>query len=261
MKAWQHDPFFQYPLTKFQGSEGEIDLPILYFDNSNMIPMFWVDHDKAQAMLEPHALDVVRFAGGKALVAMGFYEYRRTAIGSYNEVGVAIAVTPRGAPRLRFPLLSLFSSLDKPRVGFYVVDLPVTTAAACSAGREVWGFPKFVTTIDFSLQGANFAGVVVDPQSQMPMVTLAGRAGWGIPGPLLDLVLYSAHDEKMLRTQVNTRGGARICLPGSIQLKVSDSDHPMAQRLRTLGLQQAKPAFVSHTHNLQLRLNAGAAIG
>ncbi|EIM00588.1 hypothetical protein RHOFW104T7_02370 [Rhodanobacter thiooxydans] len=260
MTTWQQDPFFQYPMTKFQCSEGEVDLPILYFDNSNMIPMFWVDHDKARAMLEPHALNAVRFAGGRALVAMGFYEYRHTAIGSYNEVGVAIAATPRGTPQPGFPLLSLFGSMDKPHVGFHVVDLPVTTAVACSAGREIWGFPKFVTQIDFSLKGPDFAGTVVDPQSKTPMVTLAGRVGLGIPGPLLDLVLYSTHDGKLLRTQVNTRGGARICLPGSIQLKVSDSDHPMAQRLRALGLQQARPAFVSHTHKLQLRLNAGAAI-
>jgi hypothetical protein len=92
------------------------------------------------------------------------------------------------------------------------------------------------------------------------MVRLAGRAGPGLPAPLLDLVLYSRHRGQMLRTLVNTRGGCRACLPGSLRLRVSGSSHPMAQRLKRLGLDNARPALVFHSHALQLRLNAGAAL-
>ena len=35
----------------------------------------------------------------------------------------------------------------------------------------------------------------------------------------------------------------------------------MAQTLRDLGLAGAKPAFVTHTDRLQLRLNAGVVAG
>ena len=259
MTTWQNDPFFQYPKTTFASSEGAVELPILYFDNSTLIALFWVDHARACAQVAP-GLQAVRFGNGKALVALALYEYRATSIADYREAGVAIAVVPQGVQQPAWPLLSLFRSLDKNPVGFYVVDLPVTTAAACAAGREIWGYPKFVTPIDFSLQGGHFAGAVMDPAGGAPLFTVRGKAGIAVPGPLMDLVLYSPHQGHMLRTLVNTRGGARLGLAGSMALEVSNSAHPMAQRLVALGLQHAKPAFVSYSHALQLRLNAGAAL-
>ncbi|QDZ29588.1 acetoacetate decarboxylase family protein [Noviherbaspirillum sp. UKPF54] len=259
MKPWQNDPFFQYPQTAVSASEGEVDLPILYFDDSNLMALFRVDYDKAQAMVAPHGLRAVRFAGGKALAGVAFYEYRETSIADYREAGVAIAVVPDGAAMPALPLLSLFSHPDVSNAGFYILDLPVTTAAACAAGREIWGYPKFITPIGFSLQGNRFEGTITDPDSGDIMVKLSGNAGLGTPGPLLDLILYSRRDDAMLRTLVNTRGGGRICLPGTIRLEVAGS-HPMAQRLVALGLKNARPACVLHTHALQLRLNAGAVL-
>jgi hypothetical protein len=204
---------------------------------------------------------VVRTLGGKALAGIAFYQYRDTSIGVYNEVGVAIAVVPSGTKAPRYPLVSMLNTLDKAPVGFCILDLPVTTPAACAAGREIWGYPKFVTPIAFSLKGSQFDGVVTDPDTHQDLLHLSGKAGAGIPGPLLDLVLYSRHNAGLLRTLVNTRGGAHICLPGSMRATVSDSStHPMAQRLRALGLHHARPAFVFHSHALQLRLNAGAVL-
>jgi hypothetical protein len=257
---WSADPFFQYPRTTFDTSEGKVELPILYFDDSQLMALFLVDREKAQAMVQGEGLEAVRFAGGKALVGVAFYEYRETSIGDYNEVGVAIAVVPAGTPAPAIPLLSMLGSLDKRRVGFFIVDLPVTTRAACAAGCELWGYPKFVTPIPFSLKGNVFRGAVVDPDGGGNIVELSGKAGAGIAGPILNLVLYSRHGGSSLRTLVNTRGGGRICLPGTMRLKVSRVGHPMAGRLTALGLEDAAPAIVMRSDRLQLRLNAGAVL-
>ena len=257
---WDNDPFFQYPKSAVSTSEGNVSLPILYFDNSNMIAIFRVDYNSAQAIVDPHHLTAIRISGGKALVGVAFYEYRNTSINPYNEVGVVIAALPKGTIAPKFPLLSLFYSLDKNRAGVYIVDLPVTTAAACAAGKEIWGYPKFVAPIGFELIGRKFRGTVRHPDYSGSLLTMSGIAGLGVPGPLLDLVLYSSHEGKTLRTLVNTRGGGRISLPGSIRLQAGDIDHPMTNRLINLGLKDAKPAFVSYTHTLQSRLNAGAVM-
>jgi hypothetical protein len=258
--VWQKDMFFQYPRTSLTTSEGDVDMPILYYDDSVLMALFRVDYEQAQTLVADQGLEAVRFFGGKALAVVAFYQYRATSIADYNEVGVAIAVVPKGTAVPAFPLLSLLNALDKAPVGFCVIDLPVTTAAACAAGREIWGYPKFVTPIHFSLDGSRFEGEVTAPDTGRDLMQLSGRAGLGVPGPLLDLVLYSHHNGQMLRTLVNTRGGCRACLPGSLRLRVSDSSHPMAQRLKLLGLSDAKPALVMHSHALQLRLNAGAVV-
>lgn len=259
MTAWDRDPFFQYPQTNAATSEGDVALPILYYDDSQCMGLFYVDHAAAQAMVQGDGLDAVRFAGGKALVGVAFYQYRQTSIGVYNEVGVAIAVVPAGTRQPALPMLSMLGALDARHVGFFIVDLPVTTAAACAAGRELWGYPKFVTPIRFVLQGGRFNGAVVDPAGTGDIVELSGDAGVAVPGPLLDLVLYSRRNGALLRTLVNTRGGGRIGRSGSMRLTVT-GQHPMAQRLRALGLANAAPSIVMYSDRLQLRLNAGALI-
>jgi hypothetical protein len=45
-----------------------------------------------------------------------------------------------------------------------------------------------------------------------------------------------------------------------MRVSVSDSRHPMAQRLKALGLDRAQPFCVFHSNKLQLRLNAGAVV-
>ncbi|MYM97066.1 acetoacetate decarboxylase family protein [Duganella vulcania] len=258
MTSFDADPFFQYPRNAVATSAGEVAMPILYYDASQLMAFYWIDCGRAQALLgEPY--DVVRF-GGKALAVVAFYAYRHTSIGRYNEVGTAIACVPRGTEPPAWPLLSLFKNLDRNRLGFHVVDLPVTTPAACAAGRDIWGYPKFVTPIDFALQGASFSGAVHDPAGGAPIFSLSGTAGLGLPAPLINLILYSTHQRGMLRALINIRGKGRLCLPGSLRLRIGPGSHPMAERLTALGLQDARPAFVLHTHGLQLRLNSGAVL-
>ena len=65
-------------------------------------------------------------------MALYCIEYRKTDIGPYNEVGLTVLALAPGDP---IP-------------ANYVVDLPVTTAVANRAGREIWGYNKFVAAID-----------------------------------------------------------------------------------------------------------------
>src|SRR5699024_12380800 len=87
-------PFFQYPLTPFTTSEGEIDLPILYYDNSNFLALYEIDLSKANALLTEHSADAVECSSGKTLLAIATYEYRDTAVSAYNEARVALATVP-----------------------------------------------------------------------------------------------------------------------------------------------------------------------
>lgn len=260
MSNWPQDPFFQYPLTPVDTSEGKVDLPILYYDNSNFFSLWEVDYQKAIEMLAGQSVKPVRFPGNKAVLAIAFYEYRDTSVASYNETGIALVTVPEWANMPTHPWLALYQAMDSRTEGLTVIDLPVTTKLACAAGRDIWGFPKFVTPIDFTLASNHFNGVVHDPQGDDTILTLSGKPGPGIPGPQLDLVLYSWHQDQLLRTTAVTRGGGKACLPGSMRASVGNSQHPMAQRLKTLGLDSLKPKVIFHSRKLQLRLNSGAVI-
>jgi hypothetical protein len=100
----------------------------------------------------------------------------------------------------------------------------------------------------------------MEPWNADPICTLSGKAGLGISSPLIKLILYFSLPGEMLRTLINMRVKGLMCLPGSIRQRVGKSRHRMAENLRALGLQDAKPAFTTHSQGLQLRLNAGAAL-
>ncbi len=252
------DPFFQHPSTTFSTTAGEVELPILYFDTRNFVALFWVDYERAEKRLGDDGLKLVRFRGNRALATVAWFEYRETTVGVYNEVGVALAVVPDGVRQPSWPLVSLYRNPDKRQIGFHILDLPVTTEAACAAGREVWGYPKFITPIQFAHAGKAFDGVVEDPAGDAPIVRMMGTTGLGVPAPPMDLVLYSRRpDEALLRAVVNVRGRIHCRLPGSVRLDVGRGTHPMAERLRALGLHGARPMLIQHTDAFQSRLNAG----
>ena len=255
-------PFFQVPRQRVQTTQGAVELPILYYDTSTLNAFFLVDKAKVEAVLKGTGLSPALTIGGKALVALACFEYRDTSVGVYNEVGVAAAVTRSGEALPLGGWRDLLATLRQPeerRVAFHIIDLPVTTAAANAAGREIWGYPKFVTEIPFTLNGRHFHCAVKTPEGGT-LMQLTGRMGPSFPTAPLSLTLLSLRDGEMVRATVNVRGASKMALPGSLKLTVPDSRHPMAQRMHALGLDGAEPFAVSWTHDFQSRLNGGVVV-
>jgi len=222
-----------------------------------------VEKERVEAVLKGTGLKPALTVGGRALVALACFEYRDTSVGVYNEVGLTAAVTRSDEPLVLGGWQDLLTTLRQPeerRVAFHVLDLPVTTAAANAAGREIWGYPKFVTAIPFRLQDRDFDCQVMLPDGSAALMQLAGRLGPSIPMAPLSLVLLSFKDGAMLRTTVNVRGTSRLAAAGSLQLHAPDHTHPMAQHIHALGLDGARPLAVSWTHDFQSRLNAGVVL-
>lgn len=257
------EPFFQVPRTLFQSSRGPVELPILYYDTTAVQAFFLAERGRVEQLLAGTGLEPALTVGGRALVGIACFEYRDTSVGVYNEVGVALAVCRQGT---QLPLggwrdmLAHMSDPESRQVAFHIVDLPVTTAEANAAGREIWGYPKFVTRIPFRLQDGDFACSVMEPGTDMPIMELAGKFGPSIPMGPMSLTLLSFRDQHLVRATVNVRGTTRLAAPGNVRLKVFGSGHPMGERLMALGLDGARPLAIGWTDRFQSRLNAGAII-
>ncbi len=177
----------------------------------------------------------------------------------YNEVGTAIFAARRGE---RVALGGIADLLRAPRernVGAWVVDLPVTTEAANAAGREIWGYPKFVTRIDFSMEAREFASTVYDPQGR-EICVLAGDLGVGVPIPPMSLMTFTQLAGELVRTHVDVRAPTRLHPRSGLRLRLGDSEHDMTTHLRMLGLEGAKPRAVVSTRHFQSKLWAGSRV-
>ena len=99
-------------------------LPIRYFDVPCLVATFLAQPDQASDLLKGTGLRAVLQEDGKAVVNLYCTKDRKTDICPYIEVGLTVLAEAPGDP---IP-------------ANYVVNLPVTTARANRAGREIWGY-------------------------------------------------------------------------------------------------------------------------
>ncbi len=258
------DQFFKVPVKKVKTAAGEIDLPIFYYDYSYAHFLFWADYDRVVPKLEGTFFAPCRFFNGRAGVLLNFFEYRDSAIGPYNEVGLSILCHARSMKRPGPFLTQLMKDATKWTMGAYVIDLPVTTEIAHAGGREIWSYPKFVTGITADLKGKRFRGIVDDPDLHEPMVTLEGRMG--LPGPGIRLskasfISHTTHKGRPLRTLTDVDARFKVNLGFSGRLRVNErSRHVMAGNIMDMGLADRKPFLALHCEKARMILHGGTAL-
>ena len=109
----------------------------------------------------------------------------------------------------------------------------------CAAGREIWGFPKFVTPIEINEElRADRAVLTVDGRMALTMTL---RRGFPAPMRSTALDAFAFREGVLRRTRWELRGsGSRMRLGGA---RVELGTGEIADELRSLGL--PKRAFMS----------------
>jgi hypothetical protein len=187
--------------------------------------------------LIPHPeLCILEPLPGRAVCILAAVEYRDNDLGQYNEFAVNFFVqhvrSVRGGGRRPLPFFGLVSAFRKHQVGAYIHWLPVTTIFSRDAGRDIWGFPKTVDTIEFRDEGtwrrcSVFSGGI-------HILTLSVSRGGRRRMPEMQQDAFASRDGVLFKTPavmhgdgVGTRlGGATLAL----------GTHPIADELRSLGL-------------------------
>jgi hypothetical protein len=221
----------------------EYFLPIRYFDVQCLVATFLAPPDKASDLLVGAGLQPVLQEDGRAVVDLYCIEYRKTDIGPYNEVGLTVRALAPGDPI----------------AASYVVYLPVTTAVACRAGREIWGYNKFVAAIDVGSQGKTFSTVLRDESHEI-ICGLEGRRDASVPAPPTDILTFAVHHGRLIKTVIRVPTPSFASSGDSFLLEVGASRHPMADSLRTLALDRARPVLVHYTNPFQALLFPGQAL-
>lgn len=218
-------------------------LPIRYFDVQCLVATFLTDLDQAAGLLKGTGLKAVPQEDGKAVVELYCIEYRKTDIGPYNEVGLAIlAVAPAD-----------------PIPAIYVTNLPVTTALANRAGQEIWGYNKFVAAIDVKREGKKFSTLLRDLDNAT-ICALEGRFGASAPVPPSSILTFTLLKGRVIKTLIQVLTPFQAGSGDGFVFKVGTSRHPMTNNLRILALDGAHPVQVKYADPFQALLFPGRAL-
>jgi Acetoacetate decarboxylase (ADC) len=245
------DHFFENVAREtIQVGSASVELPILYRDASQFGVFFTTDLAAARALLKDAPVEPWPVFG-RAMAAIYVWEYCDTSVGSYNELGIGVQARRRGG---RPSLLKLGLDMEaQDDQGIWVVNLPVTTQAAYDAGVEIWGYPKYVTSITtrFEKDAAicrlgDELGLAIGrpggPRTRLPIVTYTKHP----KGHLVRTVIATDH-----LVQWGSASGARLELLG---------DGPTAKTVRLLGLHERTPVLTFRTDSFRAKLPAGATL-
>jgi acetoacetate decarboxylase len=218
-------------------------LPIRFFDARCLLATFVTDLDRANELLKGTGLKAAPQKQGKGIVEIGCFEYRNTDIGSYNEFALTLLATAPGDP---IP-------------ANYVSYLPVTTAMATRAGRELWGYNKFVAAIDIP-PGRDTFSITVRDSGNATIGALEGRRGASIPMPPTDTSTFTVLNGRVIKTLVHVLTPFEVGPGDGFAFRIGPSRHPMADNLRTLGLDGARPLLVQYADPFQALLFPGRTL-
>ncbi|RPH52976.1 MAG: hypothetical protein EHM85_00380 [Desulfobacteraceae bacterium] len=254
--------FFDVKRSAAKTSEGDIELPMLFYDVGVRYLNFWVDYEKTASKLAGTGLLPCRFFNGKTIVSLVYFQYRSVDIGPYDEVTITIVVHPEILKKPLFYLPAFLSKtgMEKNNIGAYVLEMPVTTPAARTAGREIWGYPKFVTKISSRLDSDSFEFSVFDPKTNESILSVKCKTGAGIRVNGFDLATYSNLNDSILKTIVNIDAKYRLSSIKNFELVAGHSDHRMVRNIRDLELDRIKPFMVMGTDSFRSRLNRGEPV-
>lgn len=243
----KQDAFLARSQQAVATSAGPMDFPILYRDIGGVTALFRVDTDRVERQLAGTDLVPAPYlVGGKSVVGVAFFTYRDCTIQSYNEAALAVTAIPSSRAGYLRPLelLDFFRPMNRRAIGTYIMQLPVTTEQARAGGVEVYGYPKFVADIDFSLAGTAFTGVTRERETGLEIVRLEGRGRFGVSVPGGDVLTWSHLNGQRLKTHIEMEQTLKVFPGKGFRLTVGPSQHRMAQQLRALGLEGATPFMV-----------------
>jgi hypothetical protein len=191
----------------------EVSFPVEVRDASMASATFLV-RPAAVAELLPPGLEPLVVARRWAVLALVAVDYRDTDLGSYHEVGTCFLVRQGGA---------------------YIHRLPVDGEFTMRMGRELWGFPKWLTTSDLAIDGATATCHLMDGDEHI--LTMAAR---GLPAAVpgtrtITMHAWSYADGVLRRTPWTMRHTGARPRPGGTTVALGER-HPMATELRSLGL-------------------------
>ncbi|MBU2665364.1 acetoacetate decarboxylase family protein [Actinoplanes bogorensis] len=172
---------------------------------------------------------------GRALSLVMCVHYDEWALKSYDEVGVGLLVRgPSGPP------------------GLHLLDLPVTGAFTREAGQDFWALPKWLMDAELRFSPRETDVVVHDRATEVLRASLRHgrmRLPFGVRSslPAWSYLEHGAQAGVLLRGTLPMRLSGVSVGRGSFRGHLGD--HPMAARMRALGM-TGRPLLTVHAERL-----------
>ena len=130
------------------------------------------------------------------------------------------------------------------------MTLPVTTQVSVAGGREVWGFPKYLSAMNSNFSDPKRASFALGDEFSATL-----EQGFTVPTPGLPFLTYTEQPNADI-TRTKIRVGHTFRWGGALELNVH-GDGPTAAAIKKLGLADSPALAVFRTDGVKADLPAG----
>jgi len=204
-------------MTSYEILGRTVTIPVEVRRARSWFASFAVPAGRVAELVGPAGLEPATLPGGRAMLSLAFVRYEDGDLDPYREIAVAFLVADPEQPKNK---------------GAYIHRLPVDQEFTCAAGRDIWGFPKFVTPIEINEElRADRAVLTVDGRMAL---TITQRRG--VPAPMRSTAVdaFSFADGVLRRTRWELRGAKSRMRPGGARVELGTGE--IADELRSLGM-------------------------
>lgn len=220
-----------------------VSIPVEIRRARSWFATFAVPYAAARNLIAYSGLVPASSLPGRAFCSLAFVDYADGDLDPYHEFAVAILVGEPGRA-------------GRKPAGAFIHQLPVDQRFTCEAGREMWGFPKFLADIDIR-PGARGAGQCTLQHDGARVLTLRVGAGLPVPSRGTELDAFSHRDDVLRRTRWSLHADGSRVRPGGARLELGD--HPIAKELRSLGLPR-RALMSGSLHDVRMEFAAAETV-
>jgi hypothetical protein len=202
---------------------------------------FTVPATAAQRLIDYSGLTVQRIAGTLGICMLSGVQYTDNDLGPYNEIALAIVVQPpdTGADDGRGEVGGGGSGrggggLASGDVTTLIHRLPVNQEFTCAAGRDIWGFPKWVADIEYRQRPRRTDVTMIDEGEHAVTLSVEHRFAVPLPGREMAMTCYAWREGVLRRTSWTMRMAQMRMRPGGVSVAVGERTL-LAEDLRALG--------------------------
>jgi hypothetical protein len=250
-------PFLTVPTSRATVGSGTVELPVTCAHGSGLVAFYQADADLAACLARDGSGTRPLGFAGRALLTVFAAEQREGSLRPHRMLGVGVVVDGpwRGGA---LPWAQLLLRADQRGVGMRLLGLAVSTEEAADAYRELWGIPAAPAKVRLSV-GALGSNAVAQAEDGT-LIGFGGLLGPGAPGPARDVVLFSRGEHNTLRSQVDLRGRVSLHPCAGVRLTVGGPGGELAERLRELGLDRARPLACLSARGIRARIGAAVPL-
>lgn len=189
---------------------------------------FTVPATAAQKLIDYSGLRIVKVAGTLGICMVSAVQYTDNDLGPYNEIALALVVhPPDGPPTSPTTLLG-------GNVTTFIHRLPVNQTFTCAAGRDIWGFPKWVADINFQERPGRTDVVMLDDGEHAATLSVRTRGRIPVPDNEMEMACYSFREGTLRCTPWTMRLSRARMGFGGVEVHVGERNQ-LADDLRALG--------------------------